>query len=416
MCAQPYPDCFPVYQEFSPEIPIHCITPDIGGCFHRFFDSSPISPSGRYVGLTRLRDENHIPGPADVVDIVLVDLLTGKQQIVAQSRCFGTQLGAQVQWGKTDQELYYNDLNPGQWQPFAIRLDPFSGEQAQMQGPVYMISPDGRWLASPCLLRTELTQSGYGAIVPPAFLPLNSGADHDDGLYMTDTRTGHSKLLVSFRQIVSEIPELQKSPYENGGFYGFHVKWNLQGTRLMFILRYRYLSGGKHQKMPTDVITMYADGTNIQLALPSLRRLAGGHHPNWTPDGDYITQNLVIGGKIRFVKYRYDGDDFSTLTERIGSGHPIMHPNGRYLITDTYTHESLAYGDGTTPLRLIDVETGKERVLARIQTKSTASDIDTVMRVDPHPTWDSTFQRIVFNACPDGIRRVFVADLSDILM
>jgi len=37
------------------------------------------------------------------------------------------------------------------------------------------------------------------------------------------------------------------------------------------------------------------------------------------------------------------------------------------------------------------------------------------LRVDPHPAWDRSHTRIAFNACPDGKRRVFVADLADIL-
>ena len=37
------------------------------------------------------------------------------------------------------------------------------------------------------------------------------------------------------------------------------------------------------------------------------------------------------------------------------------------------------------------------------------------LRVDPHPAWDYGFRRIAFNACPDGTRRVYVADLTDVL-
>jgi hypothetical protein len=37
------------------------------------------------------------------------------------------------------------------------------------------------------------------------------------------------------------------------------------------------------------------------------------------------------------------------------------------------------------------------------------------LRVDPHPAWDRSHTRIAFNACPDGKRRVFVADLGEML-
>jgi hypothetical protein len=37
------------------------------------------------------------------------------------------------------------------------------------------------------------------------------------------------------------------------------------------------------------------------------------------------------------------------------------------------------------------------------------------MRVDAHPAWDRAFRRVAFNGCPDGTRRVYVADLSSLL-
>ncbi|HRS96487.1 MAG TPA: hypothetical protein P5179_14550, partial [Candidatus Latescibacteria bacterium] len=46
---------FERYRAFSPAVPIWCITPDgLDRCIHRFYDTSPVSPSGRYVALTRL--------------------------------------------------------------------------------------------------------------------------------------------------------------------------------------------------------------------------------------------------------------------------------------------------------------------------------------------------------------------------
>ncbi len=37
------------------------------------------------------------------------------------------------------------------------------------------------------------------------------------------------------------------------------------------------------------------------------------------------------------------------------------------------------------------------------------------VRMDPHPAWDPTFRFVAFNACPDGPRRVYVADLGALL-
>jgi hypothetical protein len=63
----------------------------------------------------------------------------------------------------------------------------------------------------------------------------------------------------------------------------------------------------------------------------------------------------------------------------------------------------------------VNVATGVETLLARIRIQPLAEKATGALRVDPHPAWDRSWSRIAFNACPDGRRRVFVADLRDIL-
>lgn len=54
-----------------------------GRIIHRFFDTSPMSPSSRYLALFRFPDEDQSPKPGDAGEVVLVDLETGKEQVVA---------------------------------------------------------------------------------------------------------------------------------------------------------------------------------------------------------------------------------------------------------------------------------------------------------------------------------------------
>jgi len=96
-----------------------------------------------------------------------------------------------------------------------------------------------------------------------------------------------------------------------------------------------------------------------------------------------------------------------------GSGHPTVHPDGRHLLTDTYTREGTAFGDGTIPLRWVDLAAGTEETVVRINTAQPCE--DSVMRVDPHPAWDRTWRYVTFNAFAGGTRRVFVADMRKLL-
>jgi hypothetical protein len=234
-----------------------------------------------------------------------VYLRTGETKIIAETRCYGTQLGAQVQWGQSDEELYFNDVNVKNWRPYAIRMNPLTGERRELEGTVYMVSPDGRFVASPCLLRTEMTQGGYGVVVPPSRIPLNRKADPDDGVYVTDTRSGACRLLASMASIAEAVGDaFPLGAFGEGAMYGFHVKWNPQGTRLMFVVRFRPRLGPGFSRMQITFLTMKSDGTDIHVAMPAKLMERHGHHPNWCPDGEYITQNLRLDSdQQQFVRY-----------------------------------------------------------------------------------------------------------------
>jgi hypothetical protein len=442
MINQNLSQSFPRYSDFDPSVPVWCVTPHTGRTIHRFFDTSPFSPSGRYLGLTRLPYEDRLPSPGDSAEIVLVDLAAGEERVVGETRGWDTQLGAQVQWGSTDEQLLFNDLEISSWRPFGVVLNPFSGFRRELEGTVYEVSPDGQWVVSPDLIRTTLIKPGYGIVVPKNCISQNHGASQEDGIFITSLPSGKSRLLASIQDvIVAATPPIDPVEFRNGDFYGFHVKWNPQGDRLMFILR--WLPHHPGARMRTLVITMKADGSEVHVAVPASELDKGGHHPNWCPDGETLMMNLRHGrlahravhrnilaellfrvrrirkfskNTMRLIRVQYDGRDLEVMGKRIvGSGHPSLHRNGRYVVTDAYPNEQVSFGDGTVPIRLLDLQAGKSNTLIRINTTPAYSGPANELRVDPHPAWDREFRRLAFNAFVDGTRRVYVADLTNVL-
>jgi hypothetical protein len=413
--SNPISDRFPRYSAYGPAVPVWCVTPHTSRTIHRFFDTSPFSPSGRYLGLTRLPFEDRLPQPGDVAEIVLVDLEAAETRVIAETRGWDTQLGAQVQWGTVDTELYYNDVETETWVPFGVKVDPFTGRRRKLDGSVYMISPDGRFAASSCLRRTGTTQAGYGVIVPAEAVPVNRGVAAADGVWITDTRTGRSHMFISLQQVITTAtPAFDMDEYAAGDFYGFHVKWNAGGDRIMFVLRWR--PHDPSRKLKHDLITMNSDGSDVRVPIPESLWGRGGHHPNWCPDGQHIMMNLKLDGEsLRFVRARFDGSGLGTLSDRIlGSGHPTMHPDRRHILTDKYVYEATEYGDGTTPIRWVDRSTDSEEVLVRVHSQPSFAGGKGELRVDPHPAWDRQFSRIAFNGFDTcrSTRAVYVADLS----
>jgi len=391
-------------------VPVWCVTPDVKGCIHRFYDTSPISPSGRYLAVTRLPFEDRLPSPGDVADIVVVDLVEGGHRIVARTRGWDSQLGAQAQWGSEDAALYYNDVDPGRWTPFGVRFNVFTGESRPLKGTVYMVAPDGRSVASPCLRRMSRTQRGYGVVVPDEHVPENR-ADRpaeDDGITITDAATGRARLLVSLAEIVRETGLPAAGPGE-GALYGFHVKWNSRGDRLMYVVRRL----GEKGRLASHLVTMNADGSGLRVA--ATWQPGQGNHPNWSADGKAILMNRnPAGDRMHFVTFKPDGSDLRIVADRCaGSGHPTEHPSGN-ILTDAYLWDGIPVKDGKVPLRWIDPVANRETAIAYVGADAGPDGLAD-LRLDPHPAWDRTFRRITFNGILDGERRVFVADLSEFL-
>lgn len=415
---------FPRYEEFSPVVPVWCVTPQSGCCLHRFFDTSPISPSGRYLAVFQMPFEDRQPGPGDAGQVRLIDLQTGSDRVVAETCGWEPQMGANLNWGATDHELYFNDVETATWRAFAWKLDPLGGGRERLDGPVYHASPDGRWLISGNPTTMRKTQPGYGVRIPDEAVRDNRGPVEDDGFYLTDTASGRCRLLVSLRELLTKAnPAVRLPEPEAYEIYSFHSKFNPQGDRLMLSLR-AFPAKPERQfdlfKANFSVVryawvTLRLDGTQMHCAVGPEEWEKGGHHATWFPDGRRISMNLNIDREqMRFVQVDYDGRNLRQIRAGLlGSGHPTIHPDGRHLLTDTYTFEKLAFGDGTTPLRWIDLETGAEKTLVRINTATPYA--DPVLRVDPHPAWDRTWRYVTFNAFVGGTRRVFVADLSGAL-
>lgn len=418
-------DSFPRYEEFAASIPVWCITPRHSGCMHRFFDTSALSPSGRYLATFQLPFEDRQPEPGEAGNVRLIDLENGDNRVVAESRAWEPQLGANVNWGGSDHELFFNDMDTETWKPFAWKLDPLSGKKNRMEGTVYHASPDGKWLISANLPMLRKTQNGYGVAVPKETTRRNLGLVDDDGFYLTDTATGKRRLLASIRELMTQAdPPVRHEGIENCEVYGAHSKFNPQGTRLMLSLRWFPERGDDvwnlaevdYRALRFAWVTIPTTGGAIHCAAGPEQFIKGGHHASWCPDGDRISMNLKLrSGRMRFVSVNFDGSDLREMIDDVrGSGHPTVHPSG-HILTDTYLAKwnFPQYGDGTVPLRWVDIKTGYECVAVRIRTEQPCSDV--ALRVDPHPAWDRSWRYVVFNGYVDGTRRVFLADMAPLL-
>jgi len=396
-----------MFKAIHPDVSVKLI--DVGPAIHRFFDTSPFSPSGLYLGLTRFPVDDRLPQKGEEAEIVGVDLENGESKVVDRTLAWDTQLGAQVQWGRSDEELVYN-VQAGE--PPVIRgrvTNMFTSERRDLAGEVYMVSAIRGEAVSASLLHMGQKQPGYGA----HWAGVNEwsrGSATEVGITITPLDGSPSRMILTLADVLDQFPELR---CEGGSYVCFHTKWNPQGTRIM--MAFFWMSpDGKGSR--NSVLTMNADGSNLAVALSPDIWARGGHHPNWCPNGDDILMNAKpTDDKLRLVKFRYDGSSFEILSDTLrGSGHPTMHPDGRHIITDCYPYEE---GEGAThvPLRWVDLKTDTETTLVQVPCVPEFTGAKGELRIDPHPAWDFQFKRVAINCLDQGVRKVAVVDLSKIL-
>ena len=414
---------FPCIKEFSSVVPVYCITPHEGRTIHRFFDTSPISPSGRYMALFRLPQEERPPVAGDQGEVIVVDLTTGEERLVATTFGWELQMGANINWGGNDDTLVFNDVNTDDWSVHGVKLDWKSGKKELFDKGVYHVSPDGRFAVCADLTAMRRTQTGYGVIVPDNLVPEYHGLSENNAIWLTDLTTLTTSKLISVSETVEKaVPKESWDDYASRENYFFHTKWSPTGKYLMFSLRRYSAENAKpfsnmSADMRYDVFTMRPDKTELRDTIPQDVWRNLGHHTNWCPDEEHLSLNLAIdGGSVtKFCIVNRDGSNLHKICDDpIGSGHPTIHPNGKFLVTDAYQFESLCRADGCTPLRMVDLKTLQTTILAwlpvSIPQERLLSDVG--LRVDPHPAWDRTWRYLVFNAYAQNTRRVYMADMS----
>ena len=415
---------FPRYTDYPSEVPVWCLTPETPGVIHRFFDTSPISPSGRYLAGFQLPPHDDFPRPGDRAKVVVTDLETGEEKTVWETAGWEFQLGANINWGSDDSQLIFNDVDTVSWQPYAVVLDPQSGAWRKLNGTIYHASPDGKYIVSANLTAMRRTQGGYGVVVPDEKVPYYHGTTDEDGVWITDVMTGESRLLVSIRDAAEAAGGKRQQEYAQSEVYAFHTKWSPDGSRIMFSLRFFPDEKGKRframnfwaKKLRYDVFSVKPDGSDIRLAIPAEQWDKLGHHTNWKNDSSGFTMNLNINEDgMRICQCDIDGNGLAPVVPFTGSGHPSFHINGRYGVTDCYRFEDFSAADNSVPLRFFDLENMTERALTYLQTKTEGDCREVDFRLDPHPVWCCNFELLVFNAIWRGARRIMAADMRKFL-
>jgi hypothetical protein len=395
-------------------VPLIKATPDDGYYVQTYFDVTPFSPSQRYLALSKLPFQDHVPTLGDIAEVCIIDLEEETVRTVYRTQTWGFQTGTNVQWGASDRYVYTNDLINDK--AVMVEIDLETGRVRAADSSMYNVSRNGTYAIGFPVELLNATQQGYGMPSREVNNPpkLDPGAATDQGVWRTDLKTLKSDLLYSVADVAGKVPE--PPPRPGGTFYFWHSKYNRQVTRIMQVLRCIYPGFDGVEGRNPMLFTLDADGKNVYFTHhdPVWDFYTGGH-PNWHPDGVHIIRNLKPDRKVtRVCQFRYDGADFHPLSETFkSSGHPSIESSGRFVITDNREPDNLK--QDRVSLIMLDVETDKVSTLCRLPTIRTKElkGVYKTMRLDGHPCWSRDYKKVTLQATYQGARQIFIADLSD---
>lgn len=381
------------------DVPMRPVT--AGPKFHWFgyYDKWQFDPSDRYALGMEVDFEGRSPRPDDEIALGVIDLEDGDRwSEIGRTQAWCWQQGCMLQWrpGSAREVLW----NAREGDAFVCRvLDVDSGRSRTLPRAVYSLSPDGKTAVCADFRRIQDMRPGYGY----AGLPdPNAGvlAPDDVGIWAQDMDTGASELIVSVAQIAA-------LPYPHGDLsaakhYFNHLLFSPDGTRFIFLHRWRFGDGPFHTRMLTAAL----DGTDVRV----VDDYGKTSHFIWRDPAHILAWSWHPSAESAFYLYG-DGDG---QVEPVGqgamrvNGHCTYLPGGRWVLNDTYP-----LGEARTQeLYLYDVASDRRVELGALTAPAEYTD---EWRCDLHPRANRAGTQVMVDSAHAGGRQMYLLDVSEIL-
>jgi len=378
------------------------ITKGPGYHWFGYYDKLGFDPTGRYVLGMRVEFEHRSPRPDDVIETGMIDTADGDRWIrLGESRAWCWQQGCMLQWlPGSEREVIWNDRVGDGFVSYIV--DVKTKKRKQLPGPVYALSPDGRWAVAPNFARLQDCRPGYGYV---GVADANAGerAPAGDGIWRMDLRTGKRELIVPYAKAYSV-------PYEKGGLerakhWFNHLLVSPDGGRFIFLHRWRGPEHGKSWE--TRMFTAKADGTDLYTLDPYGKT----SHFIWRDPEHVLAWSWHPSKGDRFYLYK----DRTTEVEVVGegvmtvNGHCTYLPGNKWILNDTYPdreHRQNPY--------LYEVATGRRVALGHFEAPAEYRTKEGVeWRCDTHPRFSPDGRRVAIDSAHGGNgRQIYLIEIG----
>jgi hypothetical protein len=384
----------------SDVLPCTPITPNDKHYFFGYYDKTPWDKSGRYMLCVRVGFSKRMAKEGEKADICLIDLAQqGKLTRLGTTTAWSWQQGCMLQWIDYDgsQHVLYNDYRNGEY--VTVICDIRGKEKSVLCRPTYALSPDNQSILSVDFDRLHYCRPGYG-YVANSFNREKALHPDNEGIYRLDVNTNKGELIVSLNDIVKSEPNEE---FKNSIHHFICLMYRPDAKRFGFYHRWRLLENGIEK---TRMYTAAHDGSDRFL----LNDYEMVSHYSWMNNKEvFAWANHPTGNQKYYLledkteKVSIVGNE--TLTE---DGHPSFSPSDdQWLLTDTYPDKNRCQN-----LYLFNMKKNVKRLIGRY---FVPFGYDGPVRCDLHPRWSPDGKKVCFDSTHEGMRRVYVSDVSSII-
>lgn len=385
-----------------------------------FYNCAPLDlphfdPTGRFIAVLRVHIEGRKVLPTDQGEIGIIDLQdNNKWTEIGRTTAWNWQQGNRLQWiPGSAHEIIWND-RADDGKSFVSRIYNMKTKKTRtLPRPIYVISPDGKTALTHDFERMKHGGTDYVGIKDKYD---DQWAPKETGVWRMDIKTGKSNLVVSLKDIAKEVyPEKLPSDTLNGHLYVFREGWNPSGTRFLVFVK----ETKKDSEALTWGLSMDPKGTDIRYFYNS-----PSHH-YWIDDetvvdwGPHTPTGSRSGARSESAVngYHVFKDDNSGISKEMiweaTNGHDSFHPNGDWILTDTYNLNGYQY------LYLYHLPTKSFVPLGKYEFRLNGEHHPKhagIFRVDLHPRLSPNGRMVSFDSTHEGLgRQVYVMDIGHII-
>lgn len=377
-------------------LPVRKLSLSGGNHFFGYFDKYQEDVSGRYALAHETDFAGRQPTADDKAVIGMIDMKEGNKFIkLAETKAFCWQQGSMLQWLPGEKtKIIFNDRKGDRY--ISRIYDIVTGEERELCGAVYCLSPYGQFAVSPNFSRLDKERPGYGyAGIPDPFE--NSFHPDDDGIYLIDIRNNTSRLVVSVGSIVRNYNHPSMENYKN---WFNHLLISPDSRRFAFFHRWRQANGWHLTRM----FTANPDGSDVY----PLNMDEMSSHYTWVKNDKII----CFANRYATGWGNYLFTDKTQKTEIIGEGlfnddgHCSYSANGKWMLTDTYPD-----AEKLRTLILLDIEKGIRYNIGRFY----SVEWPVPCRCDLHPRWSRDNKTVFIDSSHEGERQIYAIDVSSLV-